>query len=1747
MSHLEIHSAISRLKRKMNLKVQAHPLSESKRDIEKNIALIHAIDAKNIDLELVTHLCNCLDSPKLNDATLSTNIFLHGLSVVYHLLRISDSENLVTKRLYQSILGKLKESPSLISQIYCKEYFLEFCHHAKDILPYVYGLFQNSEPDYQKLITEKEVISSGPLDVFCKPKIANSSLIANLNKLVRFGTNEAMTCATLITIVLKNCPTWYLDYLTECLIQNQKYPDISSLNVIFNFLYLSHHYPDLKAHILNIVDTNLHSIGDKNSLIAVGELIANCVPFDSVAWLYSFMDSAQAKGLHLKPVMYIACGFISCHVDQPKTLDLAISQLLRVVTKSLKSSNQPDLSIKTLGKEMSLNITKKLNEVFSGGATPNEMLKVQHQQALRSMVSLTNFDELSDPLFVLVDVLTIIAQYIIGSCSDYAPQFLCGWQFNRKESESKTDSLSLYSDILQNLADLAQGQSSGILMKQKLELQNGPVHDALFLHVLDSFLDLADASLGSPKYHSALLSIALSLFEQKSWNILKLVDDKDLFKEYVNSFGIGGDFSFGTISKIAQKELFPVVPLIEKILCDRGKVFVDAVVQEPSLDLFMKSIDNYNDFVSQFRAFWVFFSLFNFDSMVGEMSESFTRIAFFSPVLFPPIVSQSQEEEIGYKKTLDYNPYREVFTSDPRLGLIGSAKILLTFGEIFRLRLKDVIRDTSVKEGLSESQMNYLSAQECLHLLAIFDLEYKRVLAGRHEFVNYLAAFDLSTGAQAASTSYKHSQGFILFKSCLRAAVSKILEIYLISATTTTLIDYYEMIESDREKYKWVYLEKQAQHLLFHCCCHPLSEVHKFSVAFIEELLKKYPALMWSKGMLFLCLDLIQILNKSVMDIERSTCCFYYQVPSAGRRLYLPDDLDHRKLVYKDLSTFLVGWIEIGAKESESESYIVIREYIMKGQLQSFWSADQHKGIYIAMDVLKRLQETEKNHIMSLRNFEGKIAVQSFYEGYTNVLTLNQGFKNIEPEILQFLKHTEFSDFERIERLLHLAAEYLALPNNVASFVFAKFLIWVPVKSFEPKLVMLGVSLWSWVIYRNADIEDRFLSEVVKAFQWTAKHKMGIFNIAQLKTKDPFKSKISYSVDQTLKVPRIFSHRLVSCHAMQLKFLIDRVNSGSWNPYLLSKNVIDLFSSVIAAKVASHASVRPCFLLFISLGFRLVRQYQEFDHTTISLLEKVFEVAMQWFSNPAEWYDGENQFYPLDECKVMLDLFDAVDNFSFSNSTLNYKTVGMDINERLEIFSRQKRIFLLFLESEIEHVNLSKDPLNAKFDKPFIRFSATLDSKQYVLLTTDAWNIDPKLAFRMIQRYPKELTIQQTFKNLIMTEPDKIKNFDEAVLFLANSTTELQVLNIVTPIHPLRAITFFLPPHGQNPQILQYALRSLQQYPIENTFFFIPQVVQALRYDVLGYVEQFVLRAAKASPKFSHQIIWNMKANFYSDTELGTPDPMKPTFEKIIKKIENLFEGEALSFYKREFDFFAKVTNISKILKPFVKESKDYKKRKIDDELSKIKVDVGVYLPSSPEVTVIDIDYSSGKPLQSHAKTPFMATFKICKDIPEEGQDMIPDDQKKTKEVVSFQGAIFKVGDDCRQDVLALQLIAVLKNIFESAGLNTYLFPYRVVASDPGCGVIEVIPNSISRDMIGREKINSLTEYYVSKFGNMHSIEYQKAKRAFWESMAAYSIVLYLLQIKDRHNGNIMIDSAGHIVHIDFGFILDIAPGGNLI
>lgn len=62
-------------------------------------------------------------------------------------------------------------------------------------------------------------------------------------------------------------------------------------------------------------------------------------------------------------------------------------------------------------------------------------------------------------------------------------------------------------------------------------------------------------------------------------------------------------------------------------------------------------------------------------------------------------------------------------------------------------------------------------------------------------------------------------------------------------------------------------------------------------------------------------------------------------------------------------------------------------------------------------------------------------------------------------------------------------------------------------------------------------------------------------------------------------------------------------------------------------------------------------------------------------------------------------------------------------------------------------------------------------------------------------------------------------------------------------------------------------------------------------------------------------------------------------------------------------------------------------------------------------------------------------------------------------------------------------------------------------------------------------------------FGSPDSDAFRMARDNFLQSLAAYSLITYILQIKDRHDGNILLDNEGHLIHIDYGFMLSNSPG----
>ncbi|CCJ30225.1 unnamed protein product [Pneumocystis jirovecii] len=505
----------------------------------------------------------------------------------------------------------------------------------------------------------------------------------------------------------------------------------------------------------------------------------------------------------------------------------------------------------------------------------------------------------------------------------------------------------------------------------------------------------------------------------------------------------------------------------------------------------------------------------------------------------------------------------------------------------------------------------------------------------------------------------------------------------------------------------------------------------------------------------------------------------------------------------------------------------------------------------------------------------------------------------------------------------------------------------------------------------------------------------------------------------------------------------------------------------------------------------------------------LYSAIFTWFSRAPKWTFGGNRIQLETELNLLVTIQNAIEKDNIIAKSSFYDEFFDNVHEK-----QQKLLYLLISHEKYRISTWLNVRMVGLCTYNLTTLWANISDEQWKIFVDTAWDHDPVLAVNLLYRF-KSRGLYKVLRDLVMENPFNVIDCPSALNILFDNkffndiTFQLKYLEFWAPIVPLTAITYFLPIYSNNGFILQYASRVLEHYSLDVIFFYVPELVQALRYDTLGYIEQFIVETSMLSQLFAHQMIWNIKANTYKDEEASEPDSIKSVLDNVMERIISGFTEENKAFYEREFNFFDEVTSISGKLKPYIKKSKLEKKEKIDLEVSKIKVESNVYLPSNPEDIVIGIDRKSGKPLQSHAKAPFILTFriKVKKERHINFQESIPNedsDSSLNKEITQefWKSSIFKVGDDCRQDVLALQLISI------------------VTATAPGCN------NSISRDMLGREAVNG---YFITKYGDENSIEFQKARNNF---------------VQNRHNGNIMIDNEGHIVHIDFGFLLDIAPGG---
>lgn len=299
---------------------------------------------------------------------------------------------------------------------------------------------------------------------------------------------------------------------------------------------------------------------------------------------------------------------------------------------------------------------------------------------------------------------------------------------------------------------------------------------------------------------------------------------------------------------------------------------------------------------------------------------------------------------------------------------------------------------------------------------------------------------------------------------------------------------------------------------------------------------------------------------------------------------------------------------------------------------------------------------------------------------------------------------------------------------------------------------------------------------------------------------------------------------------------------------------------------------------------------------------------------------------------------------------------------------------------------------------------------------------------------------------------------------------------------------------------------------------YLPQLVQALKYEIYhdSSLIRFLVRRALGSVRVMHYLFWYLKDNI-SDPQFGQ------RFQIILGGLLSICGNAQRSEFTRQDEIVSDLTQVAQL----VKNAKDSSRTNVlQQELAVVAGNMfrSMRLPISPSYDVKGMDVKACGYFTSNS-APLKLIFNNADPF---GEDV---------------HAMFKIGDDMRQDRLIMQLVGIMNKIWLREGIDLKIITYQCIATGVGMGMVEIVKDSVTLREIHTELglTGSFKDEPIARWIQKYNAgeeSFQRAVENFTASCAGYCVATYVLGICDRHNDNIMIKRSGHLFHIDFAKIL---------
>ncbi|XP_022335573.2 phosphatidylinositol 4,5-bisphosphate 3-kinase catalytic subunit delta isoform-like [Crassostrea virginica] len=323
--------------------------------------------------------------------------------------------------------------------------------------------------------------------------------------------------------------------------------------------------------------------------------------------------------------------------------------------------------------------------------------------------------------------------------------------------------------------------------------------------------------------------------------------------------------------------------------------------------------------------------------------------------------------------------------------------------------------------------------------------------------------------------------------------------------------------------------------------------------------------------------------------------------------------------------------------------------------------------------------------------------------------------------------------------------------------------------------------------------------------------------------------------------------------------------------------------------------------------------------------------------------------------------------------------------------------------------------------------------------------------------------------------------------------------------------------HYTDTTVREFACKCLEELSDDDLSQYLLQLVQTLKYEsqLMCPLSKFLLTRALENQHLGHHLYWLLKSEMHETTVMVRYGLM---LEAYLKSSQ-----DHLMILSKQQDILVKLNAFSEIAK-----NTNKKFHKVNDDLKdllkqKVEALSGLYSPLTPQISLKDLVFNKCRIMDSK-KRPLWLEWRNA-------------DPKGPNIII-----MYKNGDDLRQDMLTLQILQIMDNIWKNEGLDLRLNPYGCIATGREEGMIEIVTHSMTISKIqlwynhGAFDKESLYEWL--KFHNPNEESLSQAVEEFTFSCAGYAVATYILGIGDRHNDNIMMKESGQLFHIDFGHFL---------